>query len=152
MNSGLASPQDFALGVRDEIADCCSRFHEVVHIASYWNSATMLYVDPDSGHVLPQPLAVVAGRIHTQTFEAWLSLPLSTQVSELTMYLDTLSPARRTTLLRLLASEKACKTLVPPTATPEECALFCSDLRAIAPSSTGGALRDSDLTTGRNLH
>lgn len=138
MHSGLASPQDFALSLRDEIADCYSRFHEVVHIASYWNAATMLYVDPESGHVLPQPLAVIAGRIHTQTFEAWLSLPLSVQVCDLAAYLDTLSPARRTTLSRLLASEKACETLVPPTATPEECALFCSDLRAIAPSTARG--------------
>jgi hypothetical protein len=139
MATALISPQEFTANLRDDIADCSSIFHEMVYVASYWNAATRLYVDPDSGHVLPQSLATIVRSLHTKTFESWLSLPLADQATHLSAYLETLNLIRRSTLVRLLASEKACEMLVPPSATPEECALFCADLRAVVRSRAGAA-------------
>lgn len=123
----LAPPE---LELRDDIANCSSKFHQLLYVASYWNPETRLYIEPASGLALPDGRAESVRRLHALLFEEWIQLPLAHQFAEFRTYLLTLRPEERHTLLRLLESSEA-RSAIPPACARAAKDLFLSDLAMV---------------------
>jgi pentose-5-phosphate-3-epimerase len=135
----------FELALRDSIADCSSKFHQLLYVAGYWNSNTHLYIEPASRLALPESRADAVRRLHALVFHEWIQLPLAHQFAEFRSYLLTFRPEERRTLLRLLESEEA-RAAIPPACPPEARDLFLSDLAMVIRMSTVPACADDYCT------
>ena len=127
----LPYPQGFDLLLRDELADCASKFHQLLYISRFWNPETAIYVDPSFCTALPDSLSAIASRLHTLVFEDWLACSFAEQSTEFQAYLDTLSENDRQALLRVLSRPFAREGLAPPTASQEAKNLISSNLQML---------------------
>ena len=127
-----ATSGEFEARLREHCASATSKFHQLLQLAAFWNPAAMLYVDPDSGSILPTSANDIVARSHSCMFDEWLSLPLRQQFTEFAAYLATLSAEGRQTFLRLLSHPSALDSLVPPLVSFEARMLFTSDLNVLA--------------------
>jgi hypothetical protein len=123
--------EEFEIRLQSALAACSSRFHRLLLIAAYRDSAAGLFVDPASMEILPQPLADRVAQVHARVFEEWLRLPLRNQYTDLASYLGRLRDADRQTFVWLLGCPNARDGLVPDSATPESVMLFISDMNAL---------------------
>jgi hypothetical protein len=125
---------EFETRLQKELAACSSRFHRLLLVSQYWNSAFRLFVNPATGEVLPSPVAEKVAHLHTRMFEQWLCMPLAEQFQELVAFLSTLENGDRQTFVFLLRCSEARAALVPANANSREVQLFTSDLDALLTS------------------
>lgn len=121
----------FELCLRDALADCVSKFHQLMVIVSFRDPTTGFYEYPDSGMVLVPQDADYVQRMHSLVFEEWLTLSLTEQSYEITTYLSNLEARDRRVLRRMLSIPAACESLAPSNATPEARQLMSSDLQML---------------------
>ena len=133
---GPLCPQfDFLL--QQELEACSSQFHRLLRIATYWNSSTRLFVNPQTGEVLTSPDAEKVGSLHSRLFEEWLRMPLAQRFTELLTFLNTLAASDRQTFLFVLRCPKTSEALLPQSAGPREEQFFSSDLTTLAVMAAG---------------
>jgi hypothetical protein len=129
---------EFGIYLRDALADCASRFHELLFLAAFWNPSVSLYIDLDSGAVLPREASDAVARLHALVFEQWLGLSMAEQFAEFTAYLVTLDAQARRTFLQFMRCPDAQAALIPPGAGPEQRDLFLLDLTTLEVLAAGG--------------
>lgn len=128
MRAAQAISVDFKQSLHADVAACISEFHKLVRVAGHFDCASWMYIDPISGDILPEDRAAEAQRLHTQIFEQWLSLPLSAQSDEFTLYIRSLPADDRDLLLHLLRSQTGRDALAPPGTTPHARQLHSANL------------------------
>jgi hypothetical protein len=118
--------------LRNDLADCVSVFHQLLHLSAHRDPVTRIYRYGAGREQVSPEFAAELRHCHTIAFEKWLCLSLREQYTELLLYLATLTAADRSLFLRLIGSKYGSASLVPDRATAEQRDLFSSDLRALA--------------------
>lgn len=126
------SSRTYRLELRDRLAECSSKFHALLFMAGFWNPSTQLHCDQADGRVLSGSETAIVRELHEALFEQWLLSSLADQHAEFGMFLSTMTSVEQAAFLQFIRSPQATELIPPQDATPEQRALFGSDLKTLA--------------------